>query len=280
MPVAAAIDADAALAAAQCVVKTHHRLVETLRVGQTLGQIDRQVASILDSLNCKSCFKGYRVGKKPPFPSHACLSVNDCVVHGTAGYLTRPLAEGDILKVDIGVWHKGWVGDAAWTYVFKSFPSDQARQLIQCGKDALARGVKTLRPDNTWLAWAREVQTCVERDFPFHCVRGLGGHGYGRKTGDAFKDWGLHGPPFVANTVPTFPADWPEGTQRIKPGTLVAVEPMIAAGTGKTREREQDWPVLSADGSLTVHYEHDILITDAEPRVLTAGLEQLPDLVG
>jgi methionyl aminopeptidase len=276
----AAQDVDAAAAAAECVVTTHHRLVETLRVGQTLAQIDRTILGILTDLNCKSCFKGYRVGKKPPFVSQACLSVNECVVHGTAPSYTKPMAEGDILKVDIGVWHRGFVGDAAWTYVFKAYPSDQARQLMQCGKESLARGVRMLTPANTWLAWAREVQTCVEREYRFHCVRGLGGHGYGRKTGEAFKDWGLHGPPFVANVVPAFPADWPEAAQRIRPGTLVAVEPMIAAGTGATRERDADWPVLSADGSLTVHYEHDVLITEGEPRVLTQGLTTLPDIVG
>ncbi len=276
----AAQTAEAAQAAAEKVVQTHLRLVETLRVGQTLAQIDRTVAEIQADLQCKSCFKGYRVGKKPPFGSHACLSVNDCVVHGWAGSHTAPLAEGDVLKVDIGVWYKGFVGDAAWTYVFKAYPSAEVERLMNCGKESLARGVRRLVPGNTWLAWAREVQTCVEREYGFHCVRGLGGHGYGRKTGEAFRDWGLHGPPFVANVVPTFPSDWPEATHPVKPGTLVAVEPMIAVGTGRTRERESDWPVRSADGSMTVHYEHDVLITEGEPRVLTEGLTQLPDIVG
>ena len=78
-------DEDAAYAAAQCVVETHRRLASWLRHGLTLGEVDRFVASTLSELQCKSCFLGYKVGRKPPFPSHACLSVNDCIVHGTAG---------------------------------------------------------------------------------------------------------------------------------------------------------------------------------------------------
>ncbi len=265
-----ASDADAAYAAAQKVVETHRRLSAFLRHGQTLAQIDAFVARTLDDLSCKSCFLGYRVPKSPPFPSHACLSVNECVVHGTAAYYLPPLKAGDVLKIDIGVTFRGWIGDAAWTYVFGQ-PSEQVRRLMECGKETLKRGIATLRPGNTYMAWARAVQTCVEEEFKFHLVRGLGGHGYGRK---------LHAPPFVSNVVPSQPGEWQEGNQPIEAGTLLAVEPMIGVGTGRIRQKRGEWPIFIEDGSLSVHYEHDVLVTDSGPRVLTEGLESLPDVIG
>lgn len=262
-------DVEAAHAAAQKVVTTHVRLADFLRRGQTLAQVDAFVAQTLADLQCKSCFLGYRVPRSPAFPSHACLSVNDCVVHGTAASHREALREGDVLKIDIGVTYRGWIGDAAWTYVFGR-PEEQVARLMTCGKESLRRGVETLKPQNTYLAWARAVQGFVEGDCGFHLIKGLGGHGYGRK---------LHGPPFVSNTVPTYPGEWSDASEPCTPGTLVAVEPMIAAGTGETRQKKGEWPVYVADGSMSVHYEHDVLITEQGPRVLTEGLEQLPDVI-
>lgn len=270
IPVVTGSDVEAAYVAAQCVVRTHERLVEFLRVGQTLAQIDAFVLKTLHDLKCTSCFFGYAVPGLPKFPSTACLSVNDCVVHGTAGYYTKPMQEGDVLKVDIGVLHKGWIGDAAWTYAFKT-QSSQAKALMNCGKESLRRGVLELKPSNLWVAWAKAVQHHVETECGFRLVRGLGGHGYGKT---------LHAPPFVSNVVPAYPGEWPEATNRCIPGTLVAVEPMLAVGTGETEQGKRQWPVFSADHSLTVHYEHDVLITENGPRVLTEGLEKLPDVVG
>ncbi len=268
--------ADAALAgeAARAVVQTHGRLSEFLREGQTLAEVDRFVARTLEDLGCRSCFLGYRAGRSPAFPSHACLSVNDCVVHGTAGYLTRPLQAGDVLKVDIGVIRRGWIGDAAWTYVFGT-PDEPVRRLMECGKEALRRGVAALQPGRPYIEWARAVQGCVEAPPPtgwgFHLIRGLGGHGYGRK---------LHMPPFVSNVLPTHAGEWPDAFAAIAPGTLLAVEPMVAVGTGQTRQRGKEWPVFTADGSLSVHYEHDVLIGEDAPIVLTEGLEDVRDVVG
>jgi methionyl aminopeptidase len=267
-------EADAAFAAAQCVVEAHRRIAAFLRVGQTLAQIDAFVAKALDDLRCKSCFLGYSIPGLPKFPSHACLSVNSCVVHGTAAYLATPLNEADVLKIDIGVLHKGWIGDAAWTYSFKT-QTPIAKKLMDCGKESLRRGVEQLRPGNMYIHWAQAVQQYVEGDRPigcgYHLIRGLGGHGYGRK---------LHAPPYVSNVVPTYPGEWPDAMAKCLPGTLIAVEPMIAVGTGQTRQKARQWPVYSEDDSLTVHYEHDVLITDHGPRVLTEGMESLPDIVG
>lgn len=265
------VDTDAAYAAAQCVVTTHRRLAEFLRVGQKLPEVDRFVARTLDELSCRSAFLGYKVAKSPAFPSFACLSVNECIVHGTAGYYPDEMKPGDVLKIDIGVVHKGWIGDAAWTYAFKDYPSEEVKRLMQSGRESLARGVKELRPGNTYLAWARAVQRCVEGEYGFHLVRGLGGHGYGRR---------LHEAPFISNVVATYPGEWPDAMAACEPGTLVAVEPMIAVGTGEVDQRPRQWPVLTKDGSIAVHYEHDVLITQSGPRVLTEGMETLPDVVG
>ncbi len=269
-PLITPAEADLAYAAAQCVVEAHRRIVDFVRVGQTLAQIDAFVAKTLEDLKCKSCFLHYTIPGQSKFPSHACLSLNDCVVHGTAGYVTRPMVEGDVLKIDIGVWHKGWIGDAGWTYCFKT-PSPLAKRMMACGRESLRRGVEQLRAGNMWIHWAQAVQKHVEEECNFHCVRGLGGHGIGKK---------LHGPPFVANVVPTYPGEWPDAMAKCLPGTLVAVEPMIAVGTGETISKPKQWPVFSADHSLTVHYEHDVLITERGPRVLSEGMDALPDIVG
>jgi methionyl aminopeptidase len=269
-PVTKPEDVQLALDAAQRVVETHRRLAKWLRPGLTLAEIDTFVAETLDRLDSKSCFFRYKPGRIPPFPSHACLSVNDCVVHGTAGYRLEPLTEGDLLKIDIGVKHRGWIGDAAWTYSFGE-PAPEVRRMMECGKEALRRGVQVLHPDNTWLKWAEVVQGYVEGECKLHLVRGLGGHGYGRS---------LHAPPFIANVVPVRGDEWPDAHRPCWPGTLVAVEPMIALGTGQYVQRRKEWPIFTADGSLSVHYEHDVLVTEDGPRILTEGMEELPDVIG
>lgn len=261
---------EAARNSAQRVVEMHRRLAKFLRLGQTLAQIDRFVAGTLSELDCRSCFLGYKIPKSPAFPSHACLSVNECIVHGTAGYYTAPMKAGDVLKIDIGVWHGGWIGDAAWTYVFGEADALTVR-LMNAGKESLKRGISALGPGVPYIEWARAVQSHVESECGFHLIRGLGGHGYGRR---------LHGPPFVSNVVPAHPREWPDAHTPAAPGTLVAVEPMVAVGTGQTYQRKNEWPVFTADGSRSVHYEHDIYIAEDRAIVLTEGLEELPDVVG
>jgi len=242
-------DADLASAAAERVVTTHRRLAEFLKAGLTLARIDAFIAIQLADLGCRSCFLG--------------------IVHGTAGYHTAPIVPGDLLKIDVGVVYRGWIGDAAWTYSFGE-PTPEVRRLMDVGKESLRRGVLELRPGNTYIQWARTVQGYAEGECGFHLARGLGGHGYGRH---------LHTPPYISNVVPTWPGEWPDAHAPCEPGTLVAVEPMIAIGTGKTVQAAREWPIRTADGSMSVHYEHDVLITDRGPRILTHGLEDLPDVM-
>lgn len=271
---------DAAHAAAQVVVETHRRIAGFLKAGLTLAQIDQFVAKQLTDQGARSCFLGYTPSRRtlPPFPSHACLSVNECVVHGTAGYLRRPLQQGDVLKIDIGVHYRGWIGDAGWTYVFGK-PSDLVQRLMRAGKESLAAGCAELKPTNKFRDFAIAVQTIVEKKYGFHLIRGMGGHGLYNNGKPS-----LHGPPFVANRLPGPNESWDEQHWTCEVGTLIAVEPMIAVGTGVLLDKgkspmDQRWPELVSDGSLSVHYEHDVLVTAQGPRILTEGMEDLPDVI-
>ena len=128
-----------------------------------------------------------------------------------------------------------------------------------------------MQPGRPLLDWARAVQHCVETESGFSLVRGLGGHGYGKS---------LHEAPFISNVVPTRPHEWPDAFRTFEPGMLLAVEPMLAAGAHEVTSDVGAWPIRSVDGSLTVHYEADVLITDDGPDILTASMFELPDLVG
>ena len=263
-------DIAGAAAAAERVVSVHQRIVEFLQPGQTLAQIDSFIATQLADLQCRSCFLGYKARGHPPFPSQACLSVNACVVHGTHVMNRDPLAVGDILSVDIGVLHDGWIGDAAWTYAIRE-ASDDALALMRCGRESLRRGVAAMRPGRPLVDFAKAVQTHVETECGYCLVRGLGGHGYGRT---------LHESPFISNVVPSYPGEWEEAWQTYAPGMLIAVEPMLARSTTEITSHGTAWPIFSADGSLTTHYEADVLITAHGPRNLTQGLFELPEIVG
>jgi methionyl aminopeptidase len=270
MVVTAVQEIESAHAAAQRVVRTHERLVEFLRAGQTLAEVDAFIAETLTDLQCRSAFLNYSMQGHPPFRSHSCLSLNSCIVHGEHVTTAEPLKPGDVLSVDVGVFYRGWVGDAAWTYAIES-ASEPALQLMRSGRECLRRGIAAMQPGRPLIDWARAVQNHAEKECGFHLIRGLGGHGYGRK---------LHGAPFVSNVLPKYRGEWPDAWQVFKPGMLIAVEPMLALGTPNIRTDGRSWPIYTADGSLSVHYEADVLITEDGPRDLTEGMQDLPDIVG
>ena len=263
-------DIAGATAAAERVVEVHRRLVEFMQAGQTLAEIDDFVGRTLRDLDSESAFKNYRVRGHPPFPSEACLSVNECIVHGTHDMTPAPIGPGDLVSIDIGVRHQGWIGDAAWTYIVED-TDEESRRLVETGRESLRLGVEAMVAGRPLVDWARAVQTYVEKEQGFHLVRGLGGHGYGRT---------LHGPPFISNVVPSYPGEWPDAFRSFKPGMLVAVEPMISMRTTEIQSEGREWPIYTADGSRSVHHEADILITEDGPRNLTAGLFELPDVIG
>ncbi len=261
---------EGAVAAADRTVEVHNRLAAWLKAGLTLAHVDAFVAETLSDLKSKSAFIKYKTGHYPPFPSHSCLSPNDVVVHGTAGMSIIPFKPGDIISIDIGVKHRGWIGDAAWTYAIESV-SDDARKLCECGKKSILLGIEQLQPGAPLIRWAETVQDFVEGECGFSLVRGLGGHGYGRT---------LHAPPFISNVRPISRLEWPDANYVLRPGDLIAVEPMIAQGSAELEQHPKRWPIKTADGKLAVHFEHDVLITESGPRVLTAGLNDLPLVVG
>ena len=263
-------DIAGATLAAEKVVETHRRLVEFLHAGQTLAEVDAFVGRTLADLDSISAFKHYRVRGHPPFPSEACLSVNECIVHGTHDMTSTPISPGDLLSIDIGVKHDGWIGDAAWTYVIEA-TDEVSMNLVVAGRESLRLGVEAMQPGKPLIDWARVVQDHVEKKCGFGLVRGLGGHGYGRT---------LHGAPFISNVVPTYPGEWPDAFRTFRHGMLVAVEPMLAVSTTEIRSEGREWPIYSADGSRSVHHEADVLITEDGPVNLTASLFDLPDIVG
>ena len=257
-----------ARAAADCVVQTHRKLAGWLRVGLSLSEIDSYCAAIFEQLQCPSAFIGYKVRGHPPFRSHTCLSVNDMVVHGE--HDATLLAEGDLLAVDIGVKHRGMIGDAAWTYSIGS-ATEVGKRLQACGRESLRRGIAAIKAGRPMIEWAKAVQSYVERDCRFHLVRGLGGHGIGHS---------LHESPYIANTPPSYPGEWTEAWKPFETGMLIAVEPMISAGTTEIRSKGNAWPIWTADGSLSVHYEADVMVTESGCEVFTQALDELPDVVG
>lgn len=262
-------DAESAAVAADKVSQVHHALVDFLKAGQTLSDVDSFIGRTLESLSCKSAFLRYRIPGHPPFPSHSCLSPNDCVVHGTHLMSTKPIEPGDILSVDVGVSYKGWIGDAAWSYGIEAV-SETAMNLMRAGRESLRAGLDAMQPGRPLIDWAKAVESHVDAA-GFTLVRGLGGHGYGRR---------LHGPPFISNVVPRRPGEWPDAFRTFEPGLLVAVEPMLNAGRADITNPPGQWPIHSEDGSLSVHYEADVLITEHGRDVLTESMFDLPDIVG
>ena len=260
----------AAKVSARHVVEIHNSLTDFLRAGLTLAEIDSFVAGRLKELKCKSAFLKYRIPGQPPFPSHSCISVNDCVVHGTHIMTLDPLKPGDLISIDVGVTHQGWIGDAAWTWAVEH-ASDENLSLMQAGKDSLAAGIEAMQPERPLMDFAKAVQTIAEDNYGFHLIRGLGGHGYGRT---------LHAPPFISNVVPSHHTEWPDAWRTFEPGMLIAVEPMLAVGTHLIENARGTWPIFSADHSMSVHYEADVLISDDGPIDLTQGLQDLPNIVG
>ena len=233
-------DIEGAVAAAERVVEIHRRLAEWLCAGVSLAKIDAFVAENLRKLESKSAFLHYRTGRYPPFPSHACLSPNDVVVHGTAGMSTDAMEPGDIISIDIGVKHRGWVGDAAWTFAIETV-SDEARRLCDCGKESIRLGIRQLQPGAPLINWAATVEDYVEGECGYFLIRGLGGHGYG-------KD--LHAPPFISNVRPRNRIEWPDANYVLQRGDLIAVEPPELIGG-------------------------DISVSKAEPEVIERSVQML-----
>jgi methionyl aminopeptidase len=222
-----------------------------VRPGVTTGELDRIAADVLRRHGATSNFKGYGVPVLPPFPGVICTSVNEQVVHGIPG--KRRLREGEILSIDAGAIVEGWHADAAVTVPVGEV-SAQAAKLIAVTDEALRRAIGAAVVGKRLGDIGAAVQHFVEAQ-GFSVVRNYVGHGIGRA---------MHEEP----QVPNYGA--PERGLQIKEGLCIAIEPMVNIGGPQTRTLPDQWTVVTADGSLSAHFEHTLWCTAAGPVVLTA----------
>ena len=227
-----------ALAAAAAVV----------RPGVTTADIDAAAAEVLRQHHAKAAFLGYG---QPPYPAVTTVCVNDELVHGIPG--KRRLREGDIVSIDVGAIVDGFVGDSALTLGVGEI-SPLAQRLIDVTLEALIAGMEKMRPHNRTGDVSAAIQAVVE-GAGFNVVREYTGHGVGRA---------MHEDPKVPNY------GTPDRGLLLRPGTTIALEPMVLAGRPETHVLEDQWTVASRDGSLTAHFEHSVAVTDQGPWVLTA----------
>ena len=217
-----------------------------VRPGVTTLEIDKAVQKFIESKGAKPSFLGYG-----GFPGSACISINEVVIHGIPSKKIV-LKEGDIVSVDVGAWLDGFHGDCAATFPCGEI-SPEAQKLIDVTRQSFFEGIKLAKVGQRVSDIGHGVQQYVE-SFGFSVVREFVGHGVGRN---------LHEPP----EVPNYGAAG-HGA-RLQPGMVIAVEPMVCAGDWRVKVLEDKWTTVSADGSLTAHYENTILITDGEPEILT-----------
>ena len=222
-----------------------------VRPGVTTGELDRIAADVLRRHGATSNFKGYGVPVLPPFPGVICTSVNEQVVHGIPG--KRRLKEGEILSIDAGAIVEGWHADAAVTVPVGEV-SAQAATLIAVTDEALRRAIGAAVVGKRLGDIGAAVQRFVEAQ-GLSVVRNYVGHGIGRA---------MHEEP----QVPNYGA--PERGLQIKEGLCIAIEPMVNIGGPQTRTLPDQWTVVTADGSLSAHFEHTLWCTAAGPVVLTA----------
>ena len=222
---------------------------EMLRDGVTTNEIDREINRFILKSGAKPAFLHYG-----GFPKSACISVNDEVIHGIPG--KRIVRNGDIVSIDVGATYEGYVGDCAGTFPVGEV-SEEASELIRLTRQSFFEGLKAARAGNRLFDVSAAIQQYVE-SHGCSVVRDYVGHGIGTK---------MHEDPEVPNYVPSGGAR--RGNPRLIPGMTLAIEPMVNAGGYEVYVLSNDWTVVTADHSLSAHYENTILITDGEPEILT-----------
>ncbi len=214
--------------------------------GVTTLELDKKSEELCRARSAKPAFKGYR-----GYPYSLCASVNEQIVHGFPN--NRPLREGDILSLDFGVLYKGYYGDAAITLPIGEI-SSAAANLLKVTEESLYRAIEEARTDNRLSDISHAVQKHVEAA-GYSVVRQFVGHGIGRE---------LHEDPQVPNFGP------PGRGVRLKPGMVLAIEPMVNAGGYEVEILEDGWTAVTKDRSLSAHFEHTIAVTDNGPDILSA----------
>lgn len=218
---------------------------EMAAAGITTHQIDQEVYRYITKAGAKPSFLNYN-----GFPGSACISVNDEVIHGIPG--KRKLHDGDIVSLDVGACINGFHGDCAGTFPVGQC-SEEAKRLIAVTRQSFFEGIRFARQGYRVSDISAAIQEYVE-SHGFSVVREYVGHGVGAK---------LHEAPEVPNY------GHPGHGPRLVKGMTLAIEPMVNAGSARIRVLDDDWTVVTADGSLSAHYENTVLITDGEPEILT-----------
>lgn len=216
-----------------------------VKAGVKTENLDKMAERFIREKGAEPVFIGYR-----GYRHATCISVNQEVVHGIPS--ARALQEGDIVSVDVGVKVSGYCGDVAATFPVGEI-TGKARKLLRAGKEALRAGMRQARSGRYLGDISNAIQRVAERN-GFSVVRELYGHGLGQD---------LHEDPLIPNFGK--PGEGPE----LKPGMVIAIEPMLNVGGWKIRTLPDGWTVVTEDGSLSCHFEHSVLITEGEPEVFT-----------
>jgi methionyl aminopeptidase len=228
-------------------------LIALVQPGVTAAAIDTAAEALMRKVGATPIFKGYGREWGKPFPASICFSRNAEVVHGIP-LESVVIRLGDVVKLDIGMRYQGFVTDMARTVVVGT-PTDLQARLIAATEEAFHAGLATIRPDSRMEDYARAAEAVVA-EAGFHTVQDLVGHGVGRE---------LHEKPDIPNYsrsgLPNF---------RFAAGMVVALEPMVNVGTHEVDLAADQWTFVSADGSLSAHYENTILVTETGTEVLTA----------
>jgi len=231
--------------AGSVVGQTLQRLAAEVRPGVVVKDLDKVVRREFERHQVEPTFLGYH-----GYPATVCVSVNEQIVHGIPG--KRVIQDGDIVSLDLGCTYKGFVADAALTVIAgKAKPGGQ--ELVDVTKEALDAGIGEARAGQRLGRVSSAIQAYIEAR-GFGVVREYVGHGVGRQ---------MHEEPQVPNFGPA------DRGPVLKKGMVLALEPMVTAGDWHTRQLDDHWTVVTADGSLAAHFEHTIAITDGEPEVLT-----------
>ena len=232
--------------AGRLLEKVHDELADFVKPGISTLDIDRFGEKLIRSLGCTPNFLNYN-----GYPASICVSVNDEVVHGIPKK-NRILQEGDIVSLDAGLIYKGYHSDAARTHAVGKI-SPEAQQLINVTRESFFEGIKYAKAGNHLYDISAAIGNYAGQ-FGYGVVRDLVGHGIGTH---------LHEDP----QIPNFPQK--RRGIRLIPGMTLAIEPMINQGRADVEWLDDDWTVVTQDGSLSAHYENTILITEDEPEILT-----------
>lgn len=232
--------------AGKILSQVHEELAQAIKPGMSTMDIDRLGERLIRGFGCIPSFKNYN-----GYPASICVSVNDEVVHGIPNK-HHILHEGDIVSLDAGVIYQGYHSDAARTHAVGEI-SEEAKKLIEVTKESFFQGIKFAKAGNHLNDISSAIQAYAE-SFGYGVVRDLVGHGIGEH---------LHEDP----EVPNFSQN--RKGILLAPGMTLAVEPMINIGRPDVAWLDDDWTVVTDDGSLSAHYENTILITEGEPEILS-----------